>query len=307
MKKFLIKISLFLFCMGIFGIYVFSFADGSTDPFYLRFASPRQSSLILGTSRAAQGIQPKILDEILESDKNHKFYNYAFTLGHSPYGPTYLQSIKTKINSKTNKGVFIVTVDPWAISSTKENPNDFSNFREKERILGKVTINNVSPNIQYLLFGFEGSYINILKNKYQNTALFLHKDGWLEVDVPMDSVSVNKRISQKIRNYRNINLPLFHFSELRLLYLEKTIMYLKEYGSVYLARLPVHPKMLEIEKSLMPDFDEKINQLVKSRKIPYLDMTNNNEQYEFIDGNHLYKTSGAEVSKKIAEWIMMMK
>jgi hypothetical protein len=293
--------------MGIFGIYVFSFADGSTDPFYLRFASPRQSSLILGTSRAAQGIQPKILDEILESDKNHKFYNYAFTLGHSPYGPTYLQSIKTKINSKTNKGVFIVTVDPWAISSTKENPNDFSNFREKERILGKVTINNVSPNIQYLLFGFEGSYINILKNKYQNTALFLHKDGWLEVDVPMDSVSVNKRISQKIRNYRNINLPLFHFSELRLLYLEKTIMYLKEYGSVYLARLPVHPKMLEIEKSLMPDFDEKINQLVKSRKIPYLDMTNNNEQYEFIDGNHLYKTSGAEVSKKIAEWIMMMK
>ncbi len=306
MKKFLIKISLFLFCIGIFGVYIFSFADGSTDPFYVRFASPRQSSLILGASRAAQGIQPKILDEIFDSDKDHKFYNYAFTLGHSPYGPTYLKSIKTKIDPKTNKGVFIVTVDPWAISNRGEDPNNFSNFREKERCLGKVTINNLSPNIQYLIYCFDEPYINLFK-KHQNPAFFLHKDGWLELNVAMDSVSVNKRTLKKIRNYRNINLPIYHFSELRLRYLEKTIMYLQEYGSVYLARLPVHPKMLEIENSLMPDFNEKINQLAKSGEIPYLDMTDNNEQYEFIDGQHLYKTSGAEVSKKIAEWIMMIK
>lgn len=303
MQQFLIKISLFLFCAGIFGIYVFSLADGSTDPFYLRFTSPQQSSLILGTSRAAQGIQPKILDEIFESDKDHKFYNYSFTLGHSPYGPTYLQSIKTKIDPKTNNGVFIVTVDPWTISSTGEDPNDFSNFREKERSLGKVTINNLSPNIQYLLYCFDEPYNKIFKNKFQTPALFLHKDGWLEVDIPMDSLSIKKRTVQKIKNYRNINLPNYHFSELRLRYLEMTIRYLQEYGSVYLARLPVHPKMLEIENSLMPDFDEKINQLVKARKIPYLDMTNDNEQYEFTDGNHLYKTSGVKVSKKIAEWI----
>ncbi len=307
MKKFLIKISLFLFCVGIFGIYVFSLADGSSDPFYLRFTSPQQSSLILGTSRAAQGIQPKILDEILESDKDHKFYNYAFTLGHSQYGPTYLQSIKNKIDPKTNKGVFIVTVDPWAISSKGEDPNNLSNFREKDRILGKVTINNLNPNIQYLQCCFDDSYIEIFKNKYQNPVLFLHKDGWLEVNIAMDSISVNKRTLQKIRDYRNITLPIYHFSELRLSYLEKTIMYLQEYGSVYLVRLPVHPKMLDIENSLMPNFNKKINQLAKSRKIPYLDMTDNNEQYEFIDGNHLYKTSGAEVSKKIAEWIIMMK
>jgi len=303
MKKFLIKISLFLFCVGIFGVYVFSLADGSSDAFYLRFSSPQQSSLILGTSRAAQGIQPKILNEILEIDKDHKFYNYAFTIGHSPYGPTYLQSIKNKIDHITNNGLFIVTVDPWAISSIGEDPNNHSNFREKERILGKVTINNFNPNIQYLICCFDKSYFKIIKNKHPNPTVFLHNDGWLEISVPMDSVSVNKRTFNKISNYRNVNLPMYHFSEVRLIYLDKIIRYLQEYGSVYLARLPMHPKMLEIENSLMPDFNEKINQLATSRKIPYLDMTVHNEHYKYIDGNHLYKTSGAVVSRKIAEWI----
>ena len=37
-------------------LYLASFAGGNTDSFYRRFTSPQQSNLILGNSRAAQGV-----------------------------------------------------------------------------------------------------------------------------------------------------------------------------------------------------------------------------------------------------------
>lgn len=52
----------------------------------------------------------------------------------------------------------------------------------------------------------------------------------------------------------------------------------------------------------MPDFDEKIQKVVPLSK-GYLDMVARNSNYEFTDGNHLYKASGKIVSKKVAKWI----
>lgn len=307
MRKFCLKSIFFLTILAILGLSIFCFADGTTDPFYLRFTSPKQTSLVLGTSRAAQGIQPKILNQILKRDKSKKIYNYSFTLGHSPYGPTYLESIKSKIDLNTKTGVFIVTVDPWSISALGKNINDFSDFKENERALGLVKFNNLNPNIPYLLYCFNQPYINIFKNKYKQSSLHLHPDGWLEVHVPMDSTSLSNRVSKKIDHYQNINLHRYHFSETRLNYLLKTIIFLKDHGTVYLIRLPVHPLMLEIEYSLMPDFSKKIRGLVESTEVDYFDMTTSKERYEFTDGNHLHKNSGAKVSKQIAEWIKNQK
>ncbi|MCY0969567.1 hypothetical protein ACM642_10780 [Chryseobacterium sp. CY353] len=58
MKKFILK--LFFWIIPIIAIHYFlgGFAGGNTDSFYKRFTSPQQSNLILGNSRAAQGIRP---------------------------------------------------------------------------------------------------------------------------------------------------------------------------------------------------------------------------------------------------------
>jgi hypothetical protein len=133
--------------------------------------------------------------------------------------------------------------------------------------------------------------------------MFLHKNGWLEIkDIKMDSISVLARTTDKIENYRNTYLPKIKPSLTRIQYLIKTISYLKDYGNVYLVRLPIDERMFEIEKDFMSDFDLKIREAINLSN-GYLDMTPRNRFYEYTDGNHLHKDSGKKVSYIVAKWI----
>ena len=77
---------------------------GQVDAFYGRFASPPAGSLVLGTSRAAQGIRPAVLSAQLGSRFEGPLLNYAFTLTHSPYGPAYVRSIQRKLRPEVKNG-----------------------------------------------------------------------------------------------------------------------------------------------------------------------------------------------------------
>lgn len=275
---------------------VLSKADGYSDPFYMRFTTPKQNNLILGTSRSAQSLQPSIINNLLQKS----FYNYSFTVVHSPYGPTYLNSIKKKLNPSTKNGIFIVTVDPWAISSNTLNPNDSLNFLENKLCLANTSLVNIKPNFKYLLQNLKGKYYTILTAN--RGSMYLHNDGWLEVSIPMDSISIKDRLDTKIKDYRSNSLPFYNFSTTRLKYLEKTIDLLKKHGKVYVVRLPVHPEIYKIDQELIPDLNEKLFPITGIAD-GYLDMTNENHLYQYTDGNHLHKESGKLVSIKIAEWI----
>lgn len=281
-------------------MWVLSLVDGYSDPFYLRFTTPKQHNLLLGTSRAAQGLVPAVFDEQLHK----KFYNYSFTIGHSPYGPVYLESIKRKLDEDEKDGIFILAVDPWSISSTSVNPNDSTKFRELDRCLDNTKIVDMNPNFIYLRENFGGNYYKLLypKKRSDKYSVFLHNDGWLEVTLPMDSAEVNRRVLKKMKIYRENNLKKFKYSSFRLNYLQKTIIFLRKQGKVYLVRLPVHPKMIKIENELMPNFEDLINEVVPLSN-GYLNMTLENNLYMCTDGNHLYKESGKEASKNIAIWI----
>ena len=125
MKKFLFKLFLFLITFFLFIYIFFSKLEDqlAQDNFYFKFTTPKQSSMILGTSRALQGLIPEIINKELNID----IYNYAFTVMNSSYGPSYLNSIKKKLNKNSKDGVFILAVDPWSIS-TKFNPSDDLNY-----------------------------------------------------------------------------------------------------------------------------------------------------------------------------------
>ncbi|RYH72804.1 hypothetical protein EVU94_11355 [Flavobacteriaceae bacterium 144Ye] len=280
-------------------VYVFYMqADGYTDPFYNRFVSKKQTSLIVGTSRSAQGVDPQILNATL----NRKdIYNYSFTLGHSPYGEVYFESIKKKINEDSDDGVFIVTVDPWSLSV---NINDDKNYQEEDRFLNKIHFVNQYPNLEYLLLYFNQKNIDIIKNKKKSKTYLDHR-GWLQVNLKWDSLSMNKSLHKKILNYTELASEL-KISNSRIDWLVETVKYLKSKGSVYIVRLPVHPMMFEIEKKYDADFQSTIGDVIKLSD-GYYDMGFMNELFKYNDGNHLNKYSVADVSAKIANWINSQK
>lgn len=275
---------------------VFFQADGYSDPFYVRFTTPKQHSLILGTSKAAHGIQPTEIKEVLPDEE---LFNYSFTIAHSPYGPAYLKGIQRKLQKNSNNGLFIVAVDPWSIADSNEDPNDESQFDENKSFLNKLTVVDAKPNIPYLLSFYKNSYLKFFE---RDPVAFLHDDGWFEVNLDMHEDVVSERILNKA-NWLKKRGEEFQFSQTRLSYLYKIIEYLKSRGSVYMVNLPVHPDLTEINNSVTPNYIDKMKQLAKETQTPYLDMSTNNGEYIYTDGIHLYKDSGKLVSQKIARWI----
>lgn len=297
MKKFLIKAGLFSVSIAIFCVFVYSKAGETTDAFYNRLSQPSMNSLVVGSSRAAQGLQPYVLDSILG---RKGMFNYAFTVAHSPFGPAYLKSIERKLKSDPEEGIFIIDVNPWSIANDIENPNNIDLFSESDRFLGNMPFVNIRPNIPYLVNYYNDKNFNLLK---KNDSVYrVHNDGWLEVSLLEQKEKMIDRRARKIKQYSE-KLLFVSYSEARLNFLKETILFLKKHGKVYLVRLPVHKEMQEIENKLMPQFDEVLLQLSNELKVPYRSYINDSNNLVYIDGHHLRKDSGKQVSGWVAEWI----
>jgi hypothetical protein len=304
MKRFLIQLAIFVVPALAAFFVVFLSEGGYSDPFYLRFTSPLQKGLIIGTSRAAQGIIPKIVNEELHDVSSCKVYNYSFTASNSAFGKPYLQSIKKKLQPELTNGLFIVAVDPWSIALEGAEPVNDDSFPESDNFIALMDNVSINPNLQYLFNFYSEPYYNIILRRFRKNHMRVHDDGWLEVTVKMDSTTVKKRTEIKLKQYIR-NVGKLKFSVKRYEYLKRTIQWLQAHGDVYIVRLPVHAEMIEIEKEMMPDFQERVNQIITVQHVPYLDMTGNPDRYSFTDGNHLHKVSSKLVSKEIADWIKM--
>ena len=125
MRGFVKTILLYTAIVGLGMLAVLLLADGSTDPFYLRFTTPRQAGLIVGTSRPAQALLPaRIRTAAGQQDNAPALYNFSFTLVHSPFGPTYLEAIRAKMDHDVRDAVHIVSVEPWSICIDRAQADD---------------------------------------------------------------------------------------------------------------------------------------------------------------------------------------
>ncbi len=301
MKKFVLRTIIFLLPLTVVGWFVFSIADGTTDALYARFTTPKQSSLIIGTSRAAQGIVASELNRSLNRDD---IYNYAFTLGHSPFGPTYFESIKKKVDTSSSNGIFIVSVDPWSLCSKAEAIDSEAEFSEQERALNTPFV-DLNPNVFYLIEHYDNQYAQIIFDKTKTKLpLFLHNDGWLEVSVAMDSTAVQLRTKEKVEDYKKQCPPNSIISENRWDYFKKTIEYLDKYGDVVIVRMPTGKEMLELEQLHFGNFNNRLQSFCSQNKLKYLDMTDGSYKYQYTDGNHLYATSSMQFTKDLAKRIL---
>lgn len=309
MKNFLLKILFFALLLAV-SCYLYSFlGDGYSDEYYLRVTTPKQSAMIIGVSRAAQGLQPEAMNGKLNTVyPGIHIYNFAFSLGLSAYGPVYYNAIQQKLDESAKNGIFVLEVTPWSIAAAPPDPNDTSVFEERRRALDQLNFFNMNPNVEYLFKCYANPYVNLLLNKINSDPFYLlHDDGWLEIKAPMDSASVAGRTEGMIFLYKNDFYPRYKFSSKRLEYLEATIALLKKHGDVYLVRLPVIPEVKKLETEIMPQFDETINAVAKKYDLAYFNFMDSANTFSYVDGVHLDKYSGKKVSEDIGNLIKMHK
>lgn len=274
----------------------------SFDSYYYRFTQTTPpSSLLLGSSRVAQGLQPASFERVWQqAGKDLSLLNYAFTLGHSPFGEGYLNSIKRKLGDNPEKGVFILGVDPWMVSL--EQGERMDSLRETALCVNQMEYVNFNPNFEYA-FKFLSSpwYQNWVDTELRKG--ILHRDGWLEISVDMAPDKQHARHQAKLAGYQEKALS-WTLSDMRMTYLKETIAYLLDRGKVMLVRLPVSQEMEAIERQVAPNFEQSMQSLASTFDIPYLSYWAQSERFEYTDGNHLWKESGQKLSEEIAQYVV---
>jgi hypothetical protein len=321
MQKLLLRLTLLLgtaALLGGLGIWA-GLRRGYVDAFYARFASPPAASLVLGTSRAAQGIKPSVLAAQLNGYEG-PWLNYAFTLAESPYGPGYLSSIERKLAPGTKKGLFILAVDPWSLALPKDVKRGeypfFSKagtlqrlaggkgpvlFPEANSMVSQLADVSQNPNFDYLAHYLHKPFYQLLLNTdTAHVVERLHPDGWLEIALPppsADTALLRRRTAEKLATYRKLAAGS-SFSEDRYYSLLETIRFLQEHGQVVLVRLPTGAKMAALEKQFIPSFDNRMRSTSEISNVPYLNYLT--QPYPTNDGNHITRQAAAQFSQRLA-------
>lgn len=300
MKKFLLKISIYIF--GIIALHAFlgSYADGNTDDNYLHFAVPKPQNIILGDSRGSQAV----VSSVLGNKISKQFDNFSLNITQSPYGQMYLKALKRKLDPKTNDGIFILTVDPWNLTLHK-NVKKEDEYPEMKSPFKNMYFYNMSPNYEYLLKNYKRSWFKIYLEREEigRSNTYLHADGWMEVDVNMQKDSVQKREIEKVSFYKQFANEN-HQSQERLNAFNDIISYLKNKGKVYIVRIPASEGIMKIENQKFPQFNDMMKDIAKKNNLNYFDFSANYNDYVYTDGNHMYKESSKVFSSQIADSIL---
>lgn len=299
MKKFLKKIAIFLIllCSGL--IILLNNYGGYLDYFYEKFTTPKQFSMILGDSRAMQGIQPSVLDSCLAKSK-YKLptYNYSFTIAQTSYGPSYLKAIKRKLDTSSYNQLFIITVNPWMLANRTpklklESDSIFQNTPPHNMIY-----TSMKPNLEYFIKNYHYFHFKSIFRRNNK----LHKNGWLEENnLPKDKQIFLEWKSKQIEMFNNWKRE-WRVSEYRLKWLTNTVNYLNKFGEVKLVRLPLDIEILEIENKFWKHFDIDMNVISENTQVDYLNFSASNK-WKTYDGHHLDKYGGKLFTIYLSELI----
>ncbi|NNC50715.1 MAG: hypothetical protein HKO01_09295 [Flaviramulus sp.] len=302
MKTFLIKsLSFFLIIILLLTLFLHHYG-GYVDYFYNKFTTPKASSMIIGDSRALQGLQPAIINEYYNNSKfDLPIFNYSFTISQGLIGSHYRKSILKKIDANTKKGLFIIAINPWMLGSKKENNNYKGEFKESGTPPHNMNFISMNPNFEYLLKNYNYFHFKAVFRKKS----FLHKDGWLEENnLPKDSLVFKDWKKNQINMFTGF-IKGYKVSEFRKKSLDTLIKDLKKYGQVYLVSTPIDKDILEIENRFYPDFDKDMDAVSKLNSVAYFNFNKaNNQSYATYDGHHIDKFGGKLFTKALCDSIM---
>lgn len=303
MKKFISKLLLFSILISGIVLIMLSRYGGYVDYFYNKVASPRQSALIIGESRSFQGLQPAVINENLKGDFDLPIFNYSFTLSQATYGDGFLNSIKGKVKQTTRNGLFILSIQPWLMAEREGDTIEKGVFFEKNLPPHNMKSVAMNPNIEYFFKNYSYFHFKAIIKRTSK----VHDDGWLEEsNIPQDSILLNLWKQEQIKMYKGFATH-WKKSKYRFMYLEKTIEFLKQYGTVVLVRIPCSKAIIAIEEQFWKGFDNDMKSLALKNQIQYVNYTMVENPYYSYDGVHLDKNSGVAFSKSLCDSIKKFK
>jgi hypothetical protein len=299
MKTFLIKTLIFvLLIKGAVTLLLLTQAP-YIDYFYIKFTTPKQTSLIIGDSRSLQGIQPSILNDCLkDSGYELPIFNYSFTIAQIAYGKLNTESIKKKMKDEVSNGLFILTVNPWLLAERIEDDIDSNIFFEEGKPPHNMEFVSHNPNFEYLYKNFNYFHFRSLFKRNATT----HKDGWLEEkNLPKNEAVLEEWTLNQIRMYTNFANE-WKQSTYRLRHLDELIVFLKQHGDVIVLSMPIDQRIKAIENDFWADFDSIMDSIANNNHTKYLNFSIN-DTFQTYDGNHLDKIGGMSFAKTLCNSI----
>lgn len=259
---------------------------GRIGDIYPRVITPRQHSLVIGTSRAAQSVNPLILNECLEELYTPDLYNFAFHLDISSYNPYYVEAIRKKLLPYDGqKHYFILAVDPWSFDDGVVSPPELSLRSVSSR-----------PNLEFIVKNFTRIWFTPFPtysyvNRYGRTEVYYE---------PGNEEEWRQRVKARLAVYEG-RAAQFVYSTSREHVCRQLITELSKRGDVYLVRIPVSKPMLDLENKVCKDFSKRMQQLAHEKGVWFFDFSH--EDYRTTDGNHLTLKEGDRFSRALADSI----
>lgn len=274
----------FILAVSLLGWRIVSLVPGERDPYYLKFTRGKSNGLIIGSSRAGQGIIPSRLGPGI--------YNFSFNSIIAPYGTAYQKAIREKL-APESRGPFIIEVNPslLALSPMRERSDVFS-FPEDGGLLARMWFFDLDPNLEYVVRSRRTPFYR----DPEKIILKLHPDGWLEIPpTPDPKPGQRKRIIA--HSYEEL-FSTHILSRKRTAVLKEIIEELKSRGKVLLVRLPTSPEVAAIERRHFPDFSPVMNEMARAHGISFYDLYEAGE-VTTRDGDHLTKESAEVITDLI--------
>ncbi|EOZ93752.1 hypothetical protein A33Q_3698 [Indibacter alkaliphilus LW1] len=287
--------------ISLFGVFLLE--NGTADTFYKRVIGEKKKSLVIGTSKAAQGIVPTVINSKLDLKGENSLYNFGFTNIHSPFGESYNSAIRKKLCEATKDGIFIVTVDAWSLSSSLPDPNNRSLMQDEKLFVGKLSSYSAKINLEYLLQHYINSYYEIPLRYFAQNSMHLMDDGWLKATPKIEGDRIKRVYESKVDEYERRGRSVA-FSEYRFNKFIELIDFLREKGEVYVVLMPVDDAINTIERSIFPELVEQLYKYCKSIGIPFKDFTVSRTDYTYVDGVHLDYRAAPVFSNDLANWIL---
>lgn len=287
------------------------------------------NSMIFGTSRSAQGINPAILDGY-NSDEQ-VWFNFSFNLGATPWCEAYSNAIIEKVNcsaSVTSTSTFILSVDPWALDAVAGNDSS-SWFQEPgyswcEMSTLHYAINRTAP-LDVLGRSSGLNFISVFPLAFKEALQFfgvnkgsselngLHKNGWLPNPSVLTAAQRRNSIHRKVNEYAQKPIGESWPGTANIRALSKTIEFLQELPNsprILLLRLPVTESMLQLEDKWFPSFNQTLTDYADRYGLEFINGNGLCPGFSddfFADGHHISREGALVFSECVGKSILSLR
>jgi len=253
--------------------------------------------LILGTSRAAQGIDPLELAhgcELLSGG-----FNFAFNISDSPWSAQYATICVAQIEKapEASLNYLLLSIDPWSLMPSTKSPSPWIDINDANLCIRAHRYALASEILPRVLGSSESNLATALvgriKSSHHNPyRTRVTEQGWLPNKRYRNPEWAAEETQRHIANYRktyprNENWP----SAQSLSGIKSIVSSFKERnptGHIIFLRPPVTQEMLNLEDEVFPEFESMCEELAEQQDVAFVDANVLLLTLHFNDAHHLH-------------------